>query len=73
MGDAAAAAAAAQREQRGMKMQTSVRTLEDIAGIEVQYWMIENIAFNLLRVSCVIFFFFFFFGGYHHLYLSFSS
>ena len=34
----------AQREDRGRKIATRVRTLDDMAGIEVWYWIILKMA-----------------------------
>lgn len=34
----------AQRDERGRKIVTTVRTLDDMAGMEVKYWRMEKIA-----------------------------
>lgn len=36
--------AEAQSDERGRKMVTAVRTLDDIAGMRVKYWSMEKIA-----------------------------
>lgn len=36
--------AEAQRDDKGRKMMTRVRTLEDISGMVLKYWMMEKMA-----------------------------